>query len=424
MNYPSITKETTEQAYKQAQARYSDFDIDTESILAKLATIPISMHCWQGDDVGGFESPDTALSGGIMATGNHPGKAHTPEELRTDIEMAMSLIPGAHRLNLHALYREDGGKFVDRDAIDASHFSSWIDWAKEKKIGIDFNPSFFSHPKAASGMTLSSPDDGIRNFWIEHGKRSREIAAAFAEALNEPVVNSFWIPDGTKDLTVDRWDARKRLTESYDEIFAKEIDPRVKEAVECKLFGIGSEEFVVGSHEFYMGYAITRNKMLCLDMGHFHPTETIHDKLSAMLNFIPEVLIHVSRPIRWDSDHVVILNDNLLDLAREIVRGDAFDRVNIATDFFDASICRIGAWVIGLRATQQALLQAMLEPTDLLKQLERENRGAEKLALMESFKTLPMGAVWDQFCLQQNTPVGAAWLNDMTKYENNVLAKR
>ena len=298
MNYPNTSTETTEQAYKQARARYADFGIETEPILDKLATIPISMHCWQGDDVGGFESPDTALSGGIMATGNHPGKAHTPEELRADIEMAMSLIPGSHRLNLHALYREDGGKFVDRDAIEPSHFSAWIDWAKEKQIGVDFNPSFFSHPKAASGMTLSHPDDSIRNFWIEHGKRSREISAAFAEALNEPMVNSFWIPDGAKDLTVDRWGARKRLVESYDEIFAKQTDPRVKEAVECKLFGIGSEEFVVGSHEFYMGYAITRNKMLCLDMGHFHPTETIHDKLSSILTFIPEILLHVSRPIR------------------------------------------------------------------------------------------------------------------------------
>ncbi len=424
MHYPETNEKNIEKAYQQAKERYAEYNIDTDAIINKMANVTISMHCWQGDDVGGFETAEGELSGGIMATGNHPGKAHTPAELRQDIEMAFSLIPGPNQLNLHACYREDDGKFIDRNEISASNFAGWIDWAKEKNIGLDFNPTFFSHPKAASGMTLSHPDESIRNFWIEHGKRSREIAAAFSEALDKTVINSFWIPDGAKDLTVDRWGARERLTDSYDKIFADKIDPRVKEAVESKLFGIGSEEFVVGSHEYYMGYAITRDKMLCLDMGHFHPTETIHDKLSAILTFIPEVLLHVSRPIRWDSDHVVILNDDLFNLAREIVRGNAFDRVHLATDFFDASICRIGAWAIGLRATQEAILKAMLEPVELLKQLELENAGAEKLALMEIFKSMPSGAVWDQYCLQQNVPVGAAWLNVMTDYEKNVLAKR
>jgi L-rhamnose isomerase len=422
--YPTTTDAQIQQGYELARERYAALGVDVDAALKALAGKAVSMHCWQGDDVGGFEISEMGLTGGIMATGNHPGKARTPEELRADAEQAMKLIPGTLRFNLHALYLESGGRFVDRDQIGVEHFRGWIDWAKAKGVGLDFNPTFFSHPKSASGMTLSHPDQGIRNFWIEHGRRSREIAAGMAAALNDTVVNNFWIPDGMKDLPADRWSPRARLIEAYDAIFAKPGDARVKDAVEGKLFGIGSEEYVVGSSEFYLAYALSRNKLLCLDMGHYHPTETIHDKLSAVLAFLPEALIHVSRPVRWDSDHVVIMNEDLLNLTREMVRGDALGRVYLATDFFDASINRIGAWTVGIRSLQKALLYALLEPVATLRDLEAEGRGAERLALVEECRSLPHGAVWDHYCLSQGVPVGSAWLNDLVAYEKQTLVQR
>jgi L-rhamnose isomerase len=422
--YPTTTDAQIRQGYELARERYAALGVDVDAALKALAGKAVSMHCWQGDDVVGFEVNEKGLTGGIMATGNHPGKARTPEELRADAEQAMKLIPGTLRFNLHALYLESGGTFVDRDQVGLEHFRGWIDWAKAKGVGLDFNPSFFSHPKSASGMTLSHPDKGIRDFWIEHGRRSREIAAGMAAALGDTVVNSFWIPDGMKDFPADRWSPRRRLVEAYDAIFATPGDARVKDAVEGKLFGLGSEEYVVGSAEFYLAYALSRKKLLCLDMGHYHPTETIHDKLSAVLTFLPEALIHVSRPVRWDSDHVVIMNEDLLNLAREMVRGDALGRVYLATDFFDASINRIGAWTIGIRSLQKALLYASLEPVGTLRRLEAEGRGAEKLALAEECRSLPHGAVWDHYCLSQGVPVGSAWLNDLVAYEKKTLAQR
>jgi L-rhamnose isomerase len=422
--YPTASESQVQQAYGLARERYAALGVDAEAAMKVLAAKAVSMHCWQGDDVGGFEVNESGLTGGIMATGNHPGKARTPDELRADAEQAMRLIPGPLRFNLHAIYLESGGTFVERDRIGVEHFQGWIDWAKAKGVGLDFNPTFFSHAKSASGLTLSHADDGIRAFWIEHGRRCREIAAGMAAALDDTVVVNFWTPDGMKDLPADRWSPRRRLAEAYDAIFATPGDSRVKDAVEGKLFGIGSEEYVVGSSEFYLGYALSRGKLLCLDMGHYHPTETIHDKLSAVLAFMPEALIHVSRPIRWDSDHVVIMNEDLLSLARELVRGDALGRVYLATDFFDASINRIGAWTIGIRALQKALLFALLEPVATLRQLEAEGRGAEKLALAEESRSLPHGAVWDYYCLSQGVPVGSAWLNELTAYERTVLAKR
>lgn len=424
MSYPVNSSSIIEKRYKDAKESYARLGVDSDKALKLLAKISISMHCWQGDDVGGFEVKDSKLSGGIMATGGFPGKPRSADELRSDIEKAFSLIPGKHRLNLHAIYLETNGKFVDRDAISVKQFSRWLDWAKERGIKLDFNPTFFSHPKAASGYTLSSQDPAVRSFWVEHGKRCREIAADFAKKLNDISVLNFWIPDGAKDFPADRWSPRSRVMESLDRIFEGKANPKVKEAVEGKLFGIGSEEYVVGSHEFYFAYALTRKKLACLDMGHYHPTETIHDKLSAVLSFMPEALIHVSRPIRWDSDHVVICNDDLINLARELVRGDALDRVFLAPDFFDASINRIGAWVIGMRSLQRALVFALLEPVKQLKALEKEGRGAELLALSEECKELPHGAVWDYFCLRSGVPNGASWLNELRSYEKNVLMKR
>ncbi len=424
MDYPKSSSAKVQARYKDAKELYASFGIDADKALEKLAKVQVSMHCWQGDDVGGFEvKEDKSLTGGIMATGSHPGKARNPEELRADIDKAFSLIPGPRRLNLHAIYLESDGKFVDRDEVSIKHFSKWLDWAKATGTKLDFNPSFFSHPKSASGFTLSSADKATRKFWVEHGKRSREIAAAFAKALKSPVVNNVWIPDGFKDIPADRWAPRQRLAESLDEIFKQDLKG-VKDAVEGKVFGIGSEECTIGSHEFYLAYAVKNGKLLCLDMGHYHPTETIHDKLPSLMNFVPELLIHVSRPIRWDSDHVVIFNDELLGLAREIVRGDVLDRVYLATDFFDASINRLGAWAIGMRSVKRALLYALLEPVAQLRKLEAEGRNAERLALAEEFKSLPHGAVWDYFCEKQGVPVSASWMNDLRSYEQKVLAKR
>ncbi len=423
MAYPVLNEAEISKSFESAKAFYGEFGVDVDSALEKLSGLEVSMHCWQGDDVGGFESQGE-LSGGIMATGGFPGKARNADELRQDIDKAMSLIPGPRRLNLHAIYLENGGKQVDRDEVGIEHFSNWMDWAKANKVKLDFNPTFFSHPKSESGFTLSSADDGIRKFWIEHGKRCRKIALEFAKELGGPSVINFWVPDGAKDLPADRWAPRQRLAESYDEIFSEKIGDSVKDAVEGKLFGIGSEEYVAGSNEFYLAYSLTRKILPCLDMGHYHPTETIHDKVSAIMTFAPEALIHVSRPIRWDSDHVVIFNDDLMSLARELVRGDALDRVYLATDFFDASINRIGAWVVGIRALKKALLFAMLEPVSMLKQLESEGRGAERLAMMEETKSMPYGAVWNYFCMMHETPAGSAWLNELRNYETSVLNNR
>ncbi len=410
--------------YQEAKEIYASLGVDAEKAMKTLASVNISMHCWQGDDVGGFEVNETGLTGGIMATGNYPGRARNADELRKDAEKAFSLIPGKHKFNLHALYLESKGKFVDRDSVSAEHFTGWIDWAKSQGIGLDFNPTFFSHPKSSSGMTLSSPDASIRKFWVEHGIRSREIAAEFSRKLNKACVNNVWIPDGMKDFPADRLGPRQRLVESLDAIFKADVGGNVKDAVEGKLFGIGSEEYVVGSNEFYLAYAIARKKLVCMDMGHYHPTEMISDKLSAVLPFVPELLIHVSRPIRWDSDHVVIMNDDLLNLAKEIIRCNALGKVYLATDFFDASINRIGAWVVGMRSLQKALLFALLEPSNTLKKYELDGRNAEKLALSEELRTLPYGDVWNFYCESKSVPVGTDWISELGKYEKDVLSKR
>jgi L-rhamnose isomerase len=391
-----------------------------------LKTIPISLHCWQGDDVGGFETPDAELSGGgIQATGNYPGKARTPGELRADLDKALSLIPGTHRLNLHAIYGDFGGQLVERTKILPEHFNTWTEWAKSKKIGIDFNPTFFSHPNADDGFTLSSQDEGIRNFWIEHGIACRKIGEAFGKALGTPCVTNIWIPDGYKDIPVDRKAPRERLRDALDAVLAEQIDPKYNlDAVESKLFGIGSESYVVGSHEFYLAYALTRKALLCLDAGHFHPTEVISNKISGVLTFLDEILLHVSRPVRWDSDHVVILDDELQAIAQEIVRGDYLKRVHIGLDFFDASINRVAAWVIGTRNMLKALLMALLEPITKLREYESAGDLTSRLAMLEELKTLPFGAVWDYYCFQKGVPVGPAWLDDVRQYEKTVLSLR
>ncbi len=412
------------QSYKSAAARYAELGVDTEAALVKLAKIAISLHCWQGDDVGGFENAGGSLGGGIAVTGNYPGKARTANELRADIEQALSLIPGKHRLNLHSFYGEFGGKKVDRNEIQPKHFQDWIGWAKQKELGMDFNPTCFSHPKAAEGFTLSHADTGIRNFWIEHCIASREIGAAMGKALGSPTVTNVWIPDGYKDTPVDRLSPRQRLTDSLDRVFAKKLSPKHHlDAVECKLFGIGSESYVVGSHEFYMGYAIKNQKLLCLDAGHFHPTETIVDKITSSLMFVPEILLHVSRGVRWDSDHVVILDDALQAIAAELVRNQLLTRTHIGLDFFDASINRIAAWVIGTRNTIKSLLIALLESPSL-KAAEQAGDLTARLAIMEESKGLPWGAVWDQYCLTAEVPVGQNWLDEVRRYEHTVLAKR
>ncbi len=410
--------------YQLARERYATLDVNTDRALKTLAAIPISLHCWQGDDVGGFESVGGTLGGGLAVTGNYPGKARTPEELRADLEKAYSLIPGRHRLNLHAFYGEFGGRKVDRDAIEPKHFNNWIAWAKKNKLGLDFNPTCFSHPKAADGFTLSHRDQGIRRFWIEHCRRSREIGAAMGKALGKTCVTNVWIPDGLKDTPADRVAPRQRLAESLDAVFMEPISPKLNlDAIEPKLFGIGSESYVVGSHEFYLGYAISRKKLLTLDAGHYHPTEGIADKISSVLLFLPEILLHVSRGVRWDSDHVVILNDDLLAIAREIA-GNGFEkRVHIGLDYFDASINRVAAWTIGARNMIRALLIALLEPP-AIKTAEANGDFTSRLALQEEAKTLPFGAVWDYYCESENVPAGENWLAEAKNYEKNVLSKR
>jgi len=415
-----------EEAYTIAKEHYAALRVDTDGAMEALARIAISLHCWQGDDVGGFESPDVELSGGgIQATGNYLGRARTPDELRRDLDKALSLIPGTHRLNLHAIYAETDGKRVERNELEPEHFSCWIDWAKTKGMGMDFNPTFFSHPKAGDGFTLSHPDEGIRRFWIDHGMICRRIGAAMGKALGSPCVTNVWVPDGYKDTPVDRKGPRERLKASLDLIFEEKLDAKYNlDAVESKLFGIGSESYVVGSHEFYMGYAILNNILLCLDTGHFHPTEVISDKISAVLTYLDEVLLHVSRGIRWDSDHVVVLSDELKAIAEEIVRGDYLERVHIGLDFFDASINRVAAWVVGTRNMIKALLLALLEPIEMLRMHESEGDLTARLVLLEEARSLPFGSVWDYYCLRQDVPVGPSWLDEVKKYEKEVLSKR
>ncbi len=413
------------QNYEAARERFAAVGVDTDAALQQLAGISISMHCWQGDDVGGFESSKGTSGGGILATGNYPGKATNLDELRKDLEQAYSLIPGSHRLNLHAMYLDNGGKSVDRDEVDSSHFSSWKDWAKAQKIGVDFNPSFFAHPMADSGFTLASNDSKVRDYWIEHGRRCREIGAFFGRELGKPCVTNVWIPDGFKDTPVDRLAPRRRLAKSLDAIFEKEIDPQHNlDAVECKLFGIGSESYVVGSHEFYLSYAIKNQKVLCLDSGHFHPTETIADKVSSVIDSVPGILLHVSRGVRWDSDHVVTLNDELTAIGEELVRSGSLDRIHIGLDFFDASINRIAAWTIGTRNTLKSLLRAFLQPTDTLREFEAKGDFTSRLAMQEELKTLPWGAVWEYHCEKQGVPGSLEYLKNIRSYEESVLSKR
>jgi L-rhamnose isomerase len=412
--------------YLIAQETYAAIGVDTEAALRRLGSIPISLHCWQGDDVGGFEPSGVDLAGsGLAATGNYPGKARTLSELRQDLEQAFRLIPGKHRLNLHASYADLGGRSLDRNAYGVEQFQSWIDWAKAHGLGLDFNPTFFAHPKAADGFTLAHRDAGIRRFWIEHGIACRRVGAEMGRQLGGPSVTNLWIPDGFKDLPVDRKGPRERLAASLDAIFAEELDPRHNlDAVESKLFGIGSESYVVGSHEFYLGYAVQRRKLLCLDAGHFHPTETLTDKISSVLQFVPGLLLHVSRGVRWDSDHVVILDDHLRGIMEELVRGDFLGRTHIGLDYFDASINRVAAWTVGTRNALKALLIALLEPAARLREFEAAGDFTGRLALLEELKTLPYGAVWDEHCRRGEVPVGTAWLDEVRRYEATTLAGR
>jgi L-rhamnose isomerase len=419
------TDEQIQNAYRLAKERYAMLGVDTDQALDTLARIPISLHCWQGDDVGGFESPDAELGGGLAATGNYPGKARNADELRSDLDKAYSLNPGTQRLNLHAIYAETGGQKVERNELRPEHFANWVDWAKENGHGIDFNPTCFSHPLAESGFTLASYDEGVRRFWTEHCIACRKIGEHIGRELGTPCVTNIWIPDGFKDTPVDRKSPRMLLKDSLDKILAEKIDPKYNlDSVESKLFGIGSESYVVGSHEFYLGYAIVNNILLCLDSGHFHPTEVISDKLSSVLTFLDEVLLHISRGVRWDSDHVVILSDELQAIAQEIVRGDFLDRVHIGLDYFDASINRVAAWVIGTRNALRALLMALLEPVDQLQEMEIAGDYTRRLALLEELKGLPFGAVWDYFCLQQGVPVGISFMDEIRAHENQELSKR
>ena len=414
-----------EQSYQLAKERYAQLGVDTDKVLKRLAGVPVSLQCWQGDDVVGFENFGSNLGGGLAVTGNYPGKARTPDELRSDFEKAVSLIPGRHRLNLHAFYGEYNGKKVDRDAISFDQFKGWTSWAKANKLGIDFNPTCFAHPKAADGMTLSHQDKGIRQFWIEHCMRSREIAADIGKALGKTVVTNVWVPDGMKDIPADRKGPRERLIASLDQVFAKKLDPKHNlDAIEGKLFGIGSESYVVGSHEFYLGYAVSRQKLMCLDSGHFHPTEAISDKISSVMQYVPEILLHVSRGVRWDSDHVVTLSDELQAIGQELVWGGYLERTHIGLDYFDASINRVAAWVIGTRNMIKSLLLAMLAPIDLMKKAEAAGDFTTRLTLLEEAKSLPFSAVWDYHCTQMGVPVGEAWLAEVKTYEKTVLNKR
>lgn len=416
MNENNINK-----AYELAVERYAAIGINVEEVLSVLQNVQLSMHCWQADDVTGFES-SSSLSGGIQATGNYPGKARNIDELRADILKAASLIPGNHRLSLHEIYGDFGGKFVDRDQVEPEHFESWMQWSAENNMKLDFNSTSFSHPKSGD-LSLANPDKGIRDFWIEHTKRCRRIAEEMGKRQNDPCIMNLWVHDGSKDITVNRMKYRALLKDSLDQIFAQEYN-NMKDCVESKVFGIGLESYTVGSNDFYIGYASQNNKIITLDTGHFHPTESVADKVSSMLLFVPELMLHVSRPVRWDSDHVTIMNDDTLDLCKEIVRCDALNRVHIGLDYFDASINRIGAYVIGSRATLKCMLLALLEPLALLRTYEANNQGFERLALLEECKSLPWNAVWDMFCLRNNVPVGESFIAEVQKYESEVTSKR
>lgn len=411
--------------YEQAKEAYAGFGINTDEILKKMENIKVSLHCWQGDDVSGFEINAGGAAGGILSTGNYPGRARTGDELRADYERAFSLIPGKSRVNLHAIYAETDGEIIDRDEIKLSHFRKWIHWAKKLGVGIDFNPSCFGHPMAAGGFTLSSKDEVVRQFWIRHVKACREIAAEIGKELGTPCVMNIWVPDGFKDIPADRLGYRQQMIKSLDEILLVKYDKKyLVDALESKLFGIGVESFTVASHEFVMGYGLKNNVTICYDLGHFHLTESIADKISATLLYVDDLLMHVSRPVRWDSDHVVILNDDLIAVAQEVKRAEAFDKVYYALDFFDGSINRITAWVTGTRAALKSILIALLEPTELLLNAENEGNYGNRLALLEEFKALPFGAVWNKLCLDKKVPVGADWLKDVKEYEEKVLFLR
>ena len=410
-------------SYDVAKQAFADWGVDTETAIARLKTIPISMHCWQGDDVVGFEKQTGSSGGGIQATGNHPGRARTPDELRADLDFTYSMIPGSHRLNLHAMYL-DTDETPDRDAIEYKHFASWVDWAKGAGIGLDFNPTFFAHAKADDNLTLSHPDQSVRDFWIEHGQRSRDIAAKMGAELGSACVNNIWVPDGYKDVPIDRMAARRRLEASLDAMIAPAQDrAQMRDAVESKLFGIGVEACTIGSHEFYMGYAIRKGTLLCLDMGHFHPTENIADKLSACALSLGEILLHVSRPMRWDSDHVILLNDDIQAMANELVTADLLDRTHIGLDFFDATISRTAAWVIGTRNMQKALLRALLLPLERLRKAEDSLDFTTRFMLTEEFKDLPFGAIWDEFCARNEAPAGQGLIRALDGYQASVAGR-
>ena len=416
-----MNEQNIKKAYELAVERYVAIGIDVEKVLEQLQGIQLSLHCWQADDVTGFESTGE-LTGGIQTTGNYPGKARNIDELRADILKAVSLIPGNHRLNLHEIYGDFGGKFVDRDQVEPAHFESWMQWAAENGMKLDFNSTSFSHPKSGD-LSLANPDEGIRNFWIEHTKRCRAVAEEMGKRQGDPCIMNLWVHDGSKDITVNRMKYRALLKDSLDQIFATEYK-NMKDCIESKVFGIGLESYMVGSNDFYIGYAAQNQKIITLDTGHFHPTESVADKVSSMLLYVPELMLHVSRPVRWDSDHVTIMNDDTLDLCKEIVRCDALDKVHVGLDYFDASINRIGAYVIGSRATQKCMLQALLEPLHLLREYEANGQGFERLALLEECKSLPWNAVWDMFCLKNNVPVGESFIAEVQKYEAEVTSKR
>ena len=416
-----MKEQLIDNAYSIAKERYASIGVDTDKAMDILQNISLSMHCWQADDVTGFESAG-ALTGGIQTTGNYPGKARNMEEVRMDILKAMSFIPGRHRLSLHEIYGDFGGRFVDRNEVEPSHFDSWMQWAAENGIKLDFNSTSFSHTKSGN-LTLASPDKGIRDFWVEHTSRCRAIAEEMGRRQDDPCIMNLWIHDGSKDITVNRMMYRELLKDSLDRIFSKEY-ANMKDSIESKVFGIGLESYTVGSNDFYIGYGVSRQKLVTLDTGHFHPTESVADKLSSLLLFVPEVLLHVSRPVRWDSDHVTIMNDETLDLCKEIVRCGALGRVHIGLDYFDASINRIGAYVIGSRATQKCLLQALLEPLPALRRYEAEDKGFERLALLEEAKSMPWNAVWDMFCMRNGVPVGDEFIAGVEEYEAEVTSKR
>ncbi len=409
--------------YEYAKEVYAGRGVDVDKAIEAMKGVPISMNCWQADDVLGFDGDDT-LSGGIATTGNYPGRARTADELRADADKAMSMIPGEKKFNLHASYANLNGRKIERSEYTADLFSEWMDWAKERGMGLDFNPTYFSHPMVKDGFTLASPDKAVRDYWIEHGKRCREIGEAFYKTLGKECVINYWMPDGYKDNPIDMAGPRARMVESLDAIFAGGNIEGVKEAVESKVFGLGVESYTVGSHELMMGYAITRNKLYCLDAGHFHPTEVISNKISSIMQYMPELLLHVSRPVRWDSDHVVTMDDELMAIMQQVVRNGYTQRVKIVLDFFDASINRLAAWIIGTRNARKALLRANLENTAELKKLELDTDFTARLALTEEDKTLPFGAIWDYYCLKEGVPVGEDWLKEVRDYEKNVMSAR